>query len=196
MMKRGCEVVFVHFHSYPYLDRTTQEKVTALVRHLTPYQSTSTLYMVPFGDIQRAISVTVEPPYRVVLYRRMMVRIAERVADREGAKALVTGESIGQVASQTLENVLAINDVAKLPILRPLIGMDKEEIIEEAKRIGTYETSIVPDQDCCQLFVPRHPATKTRPDELASKEGGLDIEGWVEMALEGAEVSRFHYPEV
>lgn len=194
MMKRGCQVVFVHFHSYPYLDKTTQEKVITLVRHLTPFQLSSTLYLVPFGEIQRQISVTVDPPYRVVLYRRMMVRIAERIAEREGARALVTGESIGQVASQTLENISAINDVVHIPVLRPLIGMDKEEIIEEAQGIGTYETSIIPDQDCCQLFVPRHPATKARIEDLIAKESTLDIEGWIKKVLEASEVRRFTYP--
>ncbi len=194
MMKRGCEVVFVHFHSYPYLDKTTQEKVITLVRHLTRYQFSSTLYLVPFGEIQREISVSVEPSYRVVLYRRMMIRIAERIAEKERARALVTGESIGQVASQTLENIYTINDVARMPVLRPLIGMDKDEIIAQAKEIGTFETSIIPDQDCCQLFIPRHPATKARVEDLVTKERDLDIEGWVERAVAGAEVRSFSYP--
>ena len=129
---------------------------------LSRHQFKSRLYLVPFGEIQRQIVAAVLRPLRVVLYRRMMMRIAEAIAKREKASALVTGESLGQVASQTLANLAVIEKAATLSILRPLVGMDKQEIIDQARRIGTFETSATPDQDCCQLFVPRHPATKAK----------------------------------
>ncbi|HXC62317.1 MAG TPA: tRNA uracil 4-sulfurtransferase ThiI, partial [Nitrospiria bacterium] len=129
MMKRGCQVVFVHFHSYPYLNKTSQEKVTELVQHLTRYQYASQLYLVPFGEMQREVVLGAPAPLRVVLYRRLMMRIAQELAGWAKAKALVTGESLGQVASQTLENLLVIEEASEIPILRPLIGMDKNEII-------------------------------------------------------------------
>jgi len=154
MMQRGCRIIFVHFHSVPYQDKTSQEKVRQLVQLLTRHQFTSRLYMVPFAEIQRQIVAAVARPLRVVLYRRMMLRIAEAIARQEKAKALITGESLGQVASQTLDNMAVIQQAARLPILRPLVGMDKQEIIDQARRIGTFEVSSVPDQDCCQLFVP------------------------------------------
>ena len=133
MMKRGCKVVFIHFHGRPYLSRASEEKVKDLVEHLTKYQLRSRLYLVPFGNIQRAIVLKTPPPFRVVLYRRMMMRIAERLANREHAWGLVTGDSLGQVASQTAENLQVISEVPELPILRPLIGMDKQEITEQAQ---------------------------------------------------------------
>ncbi|MBI2540707.1 MAG: tRNA 4-thiouridine(8) synthase ThiI, partial [Deltaproteobacteria bacterium] len=154
MMQRGCRLIFVHFHSAPYLDGTSQEKVRQLVQILTRHQFASRLYLVPFGEIQRQIVAAVLRPLRVVLYRRMMLRIAEAIARREKASALVTGESLAQVASQTLENMTVIEKAAGLSILRPLVGMDKQEIIDQARRIGTFEPSAIPDQDCCQLFVP------------------------------------------
>jgi thiamine biosynthesis protein ThiI len=133
---------------------------------LTRHQFTSRVYLVPFGEIQRQIVAAVARPLRVVLYRRMMLRIAEAIARKEKAKALVTGESLGQVASQTLDNMAVIQQAARMPILRPLVGMDKQEIIDQARRIGTFDISSIPDQDCCQLFVPKHPATKARYDEV------------------------------
>src|SRR5437764_3605653 len=160
MMKRGCRVVFVHFHSVPYLPATSQAKARALVERLTEWQYESRLLQVPFGEIQREVVLTVPPPARVVVYRRLMVRIAEALARERGALALATGESLVQVASQTLESIARIDDVATLPTLRPLIGMDKLEITTEARRLDTFEISIEPDQDCCTLFVPRHPATR------------------------------------
>ncbi|MFN3476524.1 MAG: tRNA uracil 4-sulfurtransferase ThiI [Candidatus Methylomirabilales bacterium] len=188
MMKRGLRVVFVHFHSHPYISRTSQEKAKELVEILNRYQYTSRLYLIPFGELQREIVLNVQAPYRVILYRRFMVRIAGRIAQREGAKALVTGESLGQVASQTLENLAVIEEASPLPVLRPLVGMDKEEIIAQARAIGTYEISIIPDQDCCQLFVPKHPATRTTVEMVRKVEGKLDIEGLVEEGIKGAEI--------
>ena len=143
MLQRGCRLIFVHFHSAPYLDKTSQEKVRQLVTALTRHQFQSRLYMVPFGEIQRQIVAAVNRPLRVILYRRMMLRIAEGLARKEKAKALVTGESLGQVASQTLENMAVIQQAATLPILRPLVGMDKQEIIDQARRIGTFDISSI-----------------------------------------------------
>jgi thiamine biosynthesis protein ThiI len=170
MLQRGCRIIFVHFHSAPYQDKTSQDKVRQLVNLLTRHQFKSRLYLVPFGEIQRQIVAAVARPLRVVLYRRMMLRIGEAIALKEKAKALVTGESLGQVASQTLDNMAVIQRAVQLPILRPLVGMDKQEIIDQARRIGTFEISSIPDQDCCQLFVPKHPATKARLREVAGDE--------------------------
>jgi tRNA uracil 4-sulfurtransferase len=194
-MKRGCSVLLVHFHSYPFLSRASQEKVRELAALLTMHQLHSRLRLVPFGEIQREIVLTVPQPLRIVLYRRMMVRIAERLARAWSAQALVTGEVVGQVASQTLENMAIIDSVASMPILRPLVGMDKEEITAEAQRIGTYPISIVPDQDCCQLFTPRHPATRAQARDVEAAEKLLPVEEWVARAAEGAESEEFHFPK-
>ncbi|MEK7701481.1 MAG: tRNA uracil 4-sulfurtransferase ThiI [candidate division NC10 bacterium] len=194
MMKRGCRVLFVHFHSVPYLPATSQAKARALVERLTAWQYESRLLLVPFGEIQREVVLTVPPPARVVVYRRLMVRIAEALGRERGALALVTGESLGQVASQTLENIARINEAATLPILRPLVGMDKLEITGEARRLGTYEISIEPDQDCCTLFTPRHPATRMSPDDVRAAEARLDIPGLVAQGCAGAAGEAFEFP--
>lgn len=194
MMQRGCRLIFVHFHSAPYLDKTSQEKVRVLVKLLTRHQFTSRLYLVPFGEIQRQVIAGVLRPLRVVLYRRMMLRIAEAIATKERAQALVTGESLGQVASQTLENIAVIQQAAALPILRPLVGMDKQEIIDQARRIGTFETSAIPDQDCCQLFVPKHPATKARLADVEKAESPLDLAALTQLGVEKAELEEFRFP--
>jgi thiamine biosynthesis protein ThiI len=176
------------------VSRDSEDKVRDLVQTLTAYLHRSRLYVIPFGEIQREIVLNTPAPFRVVLYRRMMVRIAEALAKREECWALVTGDSLGQVASQTPENISVIEEAAGLPILRPLIGMDKLEITDDAKRIGTYETSIEPDQDCCKLFTPPHPSTRTRLDELLSVERALDIPRLVTQGLEKAELSEFIFP--
>ncbi len=194
MMQRGCRLIFVHFHSTPYLDKTSQEKVRQLVTALTRHQFLSRLYLVPFGEIQRQIVAAVSRPLRVVLYRRMMLRIAEGVARKEKAKALLTGESLGQVASQTLDNMAVIQQAATLPILRPLVGMDKQEIIDQARRIGTFEISSIPDQDCCQLFVPKHPATKATPREVEEAESRFDVTQLARFGLENATREEFSFP--
>ncbi len=194
MLQRGCRVIFVHFHSAPYLDKTSQEKVRKLVTELTRRQFQSRLYLVPFGEIQRQIVAAVNRPLRVVLYRRMMLRIAEAVAKNEKAKALVTGESLGQVASQTLDNMTVIQQAATVPILRPLVGMDKQEIIDQARRIGTFEISSIPDQDCCQLFVPKHPATKANLREVEEAESRYDVNALVSLGLDNAETEEFRFP--
>ncbi|HLC02505.1 MAG TPA: tRNA uracil 4-sulfurtransferase ThiI [Anaerolineales bacterium] len=195
MMRRGCLVSFLHFHGAPFLDRRTQEKVREIVRLLTRFQYTSRLTLVPFGEVQQEVVVNAPAPYRVLLYRRLMARIAEHLAGLEGAKALVTGESLGQVASQTLENLTVIEEAVRLPVLRPLIGMDKEEISAQARGIGTYEISIQPDQDCCTLFVPRHPATRATLEEIDRAELTLDIGRLVKMSVERAEYEECAFPE-
>ncbi len=150
--------------------------------------------LVPFASAQREIVARAPRPLRVVLYRRVMLRIASALARRTGAQVLVTGESLGQVASQTLENMMVIEQAAGRPILRPLIGMDKNEIINEARRLGTFETSILPDQDCCSLFVPPHPETHARADEIAAAEAMFDLQRMVEDATQRTELVRNSFP--
>ena len=194
MMKRGCAVTFVHFHSYPILSRASQEKARELARMLTQWQQHSRLYLVSFGDIQQQVVLTVPGAMRVIVYRRLMMRIAERIARMRHAQALVTGEVVGQVASQTLENLAVIGSVATLPIFRPLIGMDKDEIMAEAMKIGTYPVSIVPDQDCCTLFTPRNPLTRSRLAAVEAAEQALPVEELVERAVSEAAVEEFEFP--
>lgn len=195
LMKRGCRVRFVHFHSYPILSHASQDKVREIVRLLTRYQLASRLYLVAFGEIQRQVVVSAPPALRVVLYRRLMMRIAERLARGAGAGALVTGEAVGQVASQTLENLGVIDAaVASLPVLRPLIGSDKNEISDEAQALGTYPISIIPDQDCCQLFTPRHPVTKGRRSAVEAAERGLPVDELVARAAGDVECEDFSFP--
>jgi thiamine biosynthesis protein ThiI len=196
MMRRGCRVTLVHFHSYPILSRASQEKARELAQLLARYQLHSRLFVVPFGDIQQQALLAVQPPLRVVVYRRMMLRIAARIAARVKAKALVTGEVVGQVASQTLENMAVIGGAVRLPVLRPLVGMDKEEITAQAQRLGSYPISIIPDQDCCTLFTPRHPATKARLQDVEAAESALPVEQLIETAIAGASVEEFRFPVV
>jgi thiamine biosynthesis protein ThiI len=196
MMKRGCRVVFVHFHSVPYLPPTSQAKARALVERLTEWQYDSRLHLVPFGEIQREVVLGVPPPLRVVVYRRLMVRIAETLARRSGALALTTGESLGQVASQTLDNIARIDEAATLPVLRPLIGMDKLEITTQAQRLGTFEISIEPDADCCTLFTPKHPTTRASAVEVAAAEARLDLDRLVATGADGATLEVFGFPRV
>ena len=196
LMKRGCRVTFVHFHSYPILSRASQEKAHELVRLLTRSQLRSRLYLVAFGEIQQQVVLAVPAPMRVVIYRRLMMRIAEQVARHRGAQALVTGEVVGQVASQTLENLAVIGSVVSLPVFRPLIGMDKDEIIAEATKIGTYPISIIPDQDCCTLFTPRNPLTRARAADIEAAEQGLPIADMVERAVREALVQVTEFPMV
>ncbi len=183
IMRRGVKVQLVHFHSYPILNQVSQEKARELATILARHQLMSRLYLVPFGSVQQQVMLTVPPELRVVIYRRLMVRIAQRIAERVHADALVTGDVIGQVASQTIENIRAIDDAATMPILRPLIGCDKEDITLEAIRLGTYETSIIPDQDCCTLFTPRNPATRATLDVARAAEALLDVEALLAQAL-------------
>jgi len=194
MMRRGCSVLLIHFHAYPILSRASQEKVRELAALLTKYQLRSRLLLVPFGDLQQRVVLAVRPELRVVIYRRLMLRIAERLASRWSARALVTGEVIGQVASQTLENMTTIADATRMEVLRPLVGMDKDEISAEAERIGTFPISIIPDQDCCTLFTPRHPATRVRRDEAEEAEQALPIDEMVKAAVAAAALEEFKFP--
>jgi thiamine biosynthesis protein ThiI len=194
MMRRGCSVLLIHFHSYPILSHASQEKVREIAALLTRYQLRSRLVLVAFGELQQQVLLAVPPELRVVVYRRLMLRIAERLARRWQARALVTGEVIGQVASQTLENMTTIAAVAGLEILRPLVGMDKDEIAAEAARIGTLPISVIPDQDCCQLFTPRHPATRARLADVEAAEALLPIDVMVDQAVAGAGAHDFRFP--
>lgn len=194
MIKRGCRVRLIHFHSYPILSHTSQDKVAELAGMLTRYQLETRLYMVAFGDIQRQVVLAVPPPLRVVVYRRLMLRIAERIGRASGAMALVTGEAVGQVASQTLDNMTVIDSVTSMPVLRPLVGMDKEEIVREARQLGTYEVSIVPDEDCCTLFTPKHPATKAKASKVDEVEAGLDLDTLVGEAAATADRRDLRFP--
>ena len=196
MMRRGCRVVFVHFHSYPILSRASQEKARELTRLLARYQYYSRLILVPFGEIQQRVVLAVPPPLRVVVYRRLMMRIGERLARLNRTQALVTGDAVGQVASQTLENMATIGSVVAMPVLRPLVGMDKEEITSEAQRLATYPISIIPDQDCCTLFTPKHPATRAKRHEVERAEGGLPIDEIVQQAVSAAAVEHFSFPDI
>jgi thiamine biosynthesis protein ThiI len=194
MMRRGCSVLLIHFHSYPILSRASQEKVREIAALLTKYQHRSRLMLVPFGELQQQIVLAVSPEIRVVIYRRLMLRIAERLARKWHARALVTGEVVGQVASQTLENMTAIAGATSLEILRPLVGMDKDEITAEARTLGTLPISNIPDQDCCQLFTPRHPATRATSDQVARAEAALPIDEMVDAAVAACAVEDFEYP--
>lgn len=195
LMKRGCRVQFVHFHAYPLLSRASQDKTREIVELLTRHQLRSRMYVVRFGEIQQQVVLSAPPPLRVVLYRRLMMRIAERLAAVSRAGALVTGESVGQVASQTIENLAVINDVVTLPVLRPLIGSDKEEITNEARRLGTYPISIIPDQDCCTLFTPRRPATRAARADVERAEAALPVARMVEAAVTDVERHDFAFPD-
>jgi thiamine biosynthesis protein ThiI len=194
LIRRGCRAHFVHFHSYPILSRTSQDKARTLVERLTRGQLRSRLYLVPFGAIQQQVVVTVPPPLRVVIYRRLMMRIAGELAARSHAQALVTGESLGQVASQTLENLNIIGGVATLPVLRPLIGFDKSEITAEAHSLGTLETSNIPDEDCCTLFTPRFPTTRATIGAVEAAERELDMTALIAAAMRDTATEEFRFP--
>jgi thiamine biosynthesis protein ThiI len=194
MMRRGCSVLLIHFHSYPILSRASQEKVREIAALLTTYQLRSRLLLVPFGELQQQVLLAVPPELRVVIYRRLMLRIAEQLARQWRARALVTGEVIGQVASQTLENMTAIADATTMEVLRPLVGMDKDEIVAQAERLGTFPISIIPDQDCCQLFTPRHPATRAALTDVVAAEAALPIADMVAAAAAAAGAEDFRYP--
>ncbi len=194
MMRRGLRLDFVHFHAHPIVSAASREKAAELAAHLTRWQARSTLMLVPFGNLQREIVANTLRPLRVVLYRRFMLRIASALAERSHATVLVTGESLGQVASQTLENMAVIEKAAAFPVMRPLVGMDKSEIIDQARRLRTFETSILPDQDCCTLFVPAHPETRARTEEVEAAESRFDIPRMIDDAIRATEVKRFRFP--
>lgn len=194
MLKRGTTVDMLHFHSYPLVDKSSIEKAYDLAKVLTHHQYRSKLFLAPLSKIQQKIIVEVPPAYRVVMYRRFMIRIAEKLAISKKSIALITGESLAQVASQTLENIVAIDDASSIPILRPLIGTNKDEIIDHAKKIGTYDISIRPDQDCCSLFVPKHPITAAKSEILQSFENSLPMDQMIQNSIEETTEKNFTYP--
>jgi len=186
-MKRGCDVDAVYFHSFPFTGDRTKEKVREACRVVAAWHGPMTLWVVHFTDVQKALRDAGPAELAVVLYRRMMLRIAAERARLSNAKALVTGESLGQVASQTLDNLAVIDEACPMPVLRPLIASDKIEIIAAARRIGTYDISVQPYDDCCSLFVPKHPATKARLQHVQEAEARLDVAGMAAAAAESAE---------
>jgi len=194
LMRRGCSVLCIHFHSYPILSRASQDKVREIVRLLTTYQLRTRVIFVPFGELQQQVVLGCPAELRVVVYRRLMLRIAERLARAWRARALVTGEVIGQVASQTLENMTTIAEATSMQILRPLVGCDKDEISAAAARLGTLAISNIPDQDCCTLFTPRHPATRARLGEVVAAESALPVADLVSSAFDRVVVEDFRFP--
>ncbi len=186
--KRGVALSAVHFFSYPYTSERARDKVVKLTRILSRYAGEIRLHLVPFTDIQLAIYEKCPSSQTTVLMRRLMMRIAEHIAREDEAQALVTGESIGQVASQTLESLAVTNDAVSMPVFRPLIGFDKQEIVERAVAIGTYETSILPYEDCCTVFVPQHPITRPKVDKLRESEALVDFSDMIQAALKNTEL--------
>ena len=193
MAKRGVQLEMIHFASPPYTSELAREKVLQLAKELTPWTGRLNVYIIPFTEIQEAIRQHCPEDHFTLIMRRFMMRLADQLARELHCKALVTGECLGQVASQTMQALAVSGDVTELPILRPLIGMDKEEIIRLARHIGTFDTSILPYEDCCTVFTPRHP--KTRPDvaEVRELESVLDIDGLCARAMAGREMVRVRF---
>jgi len=186
-MKRGCDTNFITFHSYPYIGQASKKKVIDLARSLARWQRKARVHVTPFTEIQETIRDRAPESYRTVLYRRMMQRIASRVSEKEGYQALVTGESVGQVASQTLENMTCIGAAADIPVLRPLVTFDKEETIEVARRIGTFDLSNIPEPDCCTVFQPARPVIRGKLERCLEAEALMDVDELVERAVAGIE---------
>ena len=185
--KRGIELELVHFYSYPYTSPEARDKVVELARLLTPWCGRMAIHMVPFTQVQLAIRKQCPEDLFTLIMRRFMMRISQQVAQRTGAKALVTGECLGQVASQTMEAMMVTGAVCTLPILRPVVGMDKEEIVRIARKVGTFDTSILPYEDCCTVFTPRHPKTRPCLEEIEAAEQALDVDGLVQQAYDAIE---------
>ncbi|MBQ9125384.1 MAG: tRNA 4-thiouridine(8) synthase ThiI [Clostridia bacterium] len=188
MAKRGMTLRSVHFHSFPYTSMQAKQKVLDLAKIVKKYTLHMTVDVVSFTEIQTAIHEKCPEEYMITIMRRFMMRIAEKLAQKHGAGAVITGESLGQVASQTLESITSTNSVATLPVFRPLIGFDKDEIIEIAQKIGTFETSILPYEDCCTIFLPKKPVTKPRLSAVLKVESALDVDTLVNNALQNIEV--------
>ena len=191
--KRGVRLIPVHFFSFPYTSQQAKDKVVELGRQLTEYCGRMTLEVVPFTHIQEEIRDKCPEEYFTLIMRRFMMRIAKRIADANGAKAVVTGENLGQVASQTMEAMASTQAVIDMPVLQPLIGMDKEEIVTLARKIGTFETSILPYEDCCTVFTPRHPRTHPKLKDVEAAESALDIDALVDEAVKGIERIRLDH---
>ena len=185
--KRGVRLIPVHFFSFPYTSQQAKDKVVELGRQLTAYCGRMTMEVVPFTHIQEEIRDKCPEEYFTLIMRRFMMRIAQHIAEANGAKAIVTGENLGQVASQTMEAMASTQAVTHLPVLQPLIGMDKEEIITIARKIGTFDTSILPYEDCCTVFTPRHPRTRPQVSEVEAAESALDVDTLVQEAIQGIE---------
>ena len=185
--KRGVRLIPVHFFSFPYTSQQAKDKVVELGRQLTAYCGRMTMEVVPFTHIQEEIRDKCPEEYFTLIMRRFMMRIAQHIAEANGAKAIVTGENLGQVASQTMEAMASTQAVTHLPVLQPLIGMDKEEIITIARKIGTFDTSILPYEDCCTVFTPRHPRTRPQVSEVEAAENALDVDTLVQEAIQGIE---------
>ena len=188
LLKRGMSLIYIHFHSLPHVSHASIEKVKDLVGVLSIYQKWSKCFMIPFSGIQENIMEHTDEKFRILLYRRFMMRIANKIAIDERAKAIITGEALGQVASQTVENIGAVDAASNLPVFRPLIGLDKQEIINTANKINTYQISIRPHEDCCTLFLPQNPATKTTAEKLDFEENKLDCNSLIKIALEQVEL--------
>ena len=191
MAKRGMELIYLHFHSFPYTSLQAKEKVVSLAKILKKYALTDKLLVVPFTEIQQSIHENCPAEFMITIMRRFMMRIAERIATKKGAGTIITGESLGQVASQTLESITVTNSVVKLPVFRPLIGMDKTEIIDVAKEIDTFETSILPYEDCCTVFLPKFPVIKPKIEIIERAETKLDIDALIEKAITNIEIIEF-----
>ena len=186
--KRGVELCCVHYHSFPYTSERAKEKVLELARILSEYCGKMRVYIVPFTEIQMQIHEKCPENFTTLIMRRYMMRIAEILARKDGAQALITGESIGQVASQTMEALGCTDEVVSMPVFRPCVGMDKSEIIERAEKIGTMETSSLPYEDCCTVFTPKHPATHPRKELVRRAEEKLDSQALIDAAIEGTEI--------
>lgn len=193
MMKRGIRIIFIHFHSYPFTDMSEIENVEKLVDILSDYQMSTTLYLCPFGQIQKEIAsnLDIDPKIRVILYRRMMIRIAERIAGKKKAKGIITGDSFAQVASQTAHNLYTIHDASTIPLYQPLISYDKEEIIKIAREIGTFDISKLPCKDTCSMFMPEHPELASNVFDVRRFEELLPIKQWLKDAVDNSEKKTF-----
>ena len=192
--KRGVQLELLHFASPPYTSEQAREKVLQLAQELTVWCGRLTVHVVPFTEIQEEIRRKCPEDHFTLIMRRFMMRLGDRLAHELACKAIVTGESLGQVASQTIQALVVSDDVATLPVLRPLIGMDKEEIVRIARHVGTFDTSILPYEDCCTVFTPRHPKTKPNLEEVREYEAALDIDALCDKALAGREMIRL-YPK-
>ncbi len=189
-MGRGVKLIFIHFHSYPETPQASIDKVEEIVKILSRYQGESKLYLVSISEIQREIVLSVSEKLRVIFYRRAMFKIAKEIAEKEGAQILITGDSIGQVASQTIENIRGVEYGLEMPVIRPLACQDKDSIVKEAKRIGTFNISILPHNDCCARFLPKRPETRANIEEILKEEKKINIKEMIKKIIREAEVKR------
>ena len=191
MAKRGMDLSYVHFHSFPYTSLQAKEKVVTLAKILKKYTNAGKMLVIPFTKIQQEIHEKCPAEFMITIMRRFMMRIAEKLSAQYGCGAIITGESLGQVASQTLESITVTNSVVKLPVFRPLIGMDKTEIIEVAQKIDTFETSILPYEDCCTVFLPKFPVIKPKLEIIEKAESALDVWGLIDEVIQNVEIIEF-----